>query len=57
MGRSKLNSMGIAVRAGLHCAPAAHRTMDTLEGGAVRVSPSVLPKNMKSNDFYNLFLI
>ena len=53
----KLNRMGIAVRAGLHCAPAAHRTMNTLEGGAVRVSPSVLQKNMKSNDWYNLFLI
>lgn len=28
----------IAVRAGLHCAPAAHRTADTLPGGTVRVS-------------------
>lgn len=31
---------GIAVRAGLHCAPAAHRAMGTLDtGGAVRASP------------------
>jgi selenocysteine lyase/cysteine desulfurase len=31
---------GIAVRAGLHCAPSAHRAMGTLEGGgAVRASP------------------
>lgn len=30
---------GIAVRAGLHCAPDAHRAMGTLEQGAVRVSP------------------
>lgn len=30
----------IAIRAGLHCAPAAHRAMGTLEtGGAVRASP------------------
>jgi selenocysteine lyase/cysteine desulfurase len=30
----------IAVRAGLHCAPSAHRAMGTLEGGgAVRASP------------------
>ncbi len=30
---------GIAVRAGLHCAPWAHRTLGTLdEGGAVRFS-------------------
>lgn len=27
---------GIAVRAGLHCAPSAHRTLGTLEGGALR---------------------
>lgn len=30
----------IALRAGLHCAPAAHSAMGTLETGAVRVSPS-----------------
>lgn len=29
---------GIAVRAGLHCAPAAHRTLRTIDGGAVRIS-------------------
>lgn len=29
---------GIELRAGLHCAPAAHRTLGTLDGGAVRVS-------------------
>jgi cysteine desulfurase family protein len=29
----------IAVRVGLHCAPAAHRTIGTFPGGAVRVSP------------------
>ncbi|HEX9093550.1 MAG TPA: aminotransferase class V-fold PLP-dependent enzyme [Coriobacteriia bacterium] len=28
---------GVAVRAGLHCAPAAHRTLGTLETGAVRL--------------------
>lgn len=33
-------SFDIRVRAGLHCAPAAHRTLGTLErGGLVRVSP------------------
>ncbi len=37
----ELSSYGIAVRAGLHCAPAAHRFMGTLETGAVRVCPSV----------------
>lgn len=29
----------IAVRAGLHCAPLAHRTLGTLPGGTVRLSP------------------
>lgn len=29
----------VAVRAGLHCAPQAHRTADTLETGALRFSP------------------
>ncbi len=29
---------GIAVRAGLHCAPWAHRTVGTLDGGALRFS-------------------
>ena len=29
---------GIAVRAGLHCAPLAHRTAGTLETGTVRLS-------------------
>ena len=31
---------GIAVRAGLHCAPLAHQTAGTLETGTVRLSPS-----------------
>jgi cysteine desulfurase/selenocysteine lyase len=29
----------IAVRAGLHCAPQAHRTMGTFPGGTLRISP------------------
>lgn len=33
-----LSERGIAVRAGLHCAPAAHRALGTLESGGVRVS-------------------
>ena len=33
-----LDSRGIAVRTGLHCAPRAHRLIGTPEGGAVRVS-------------------
>ena len=33
------NGFDIAVRAGLHCAPLAHRTLGTLPGGTVRLSP------------------
>lgn len=32
------SSFGIAVRAGLHCAPAAHRTLGTFPSGTVRLS-------------------
>ena len=34
----KLAQMGIAVRAGLHCAPYAHDSAGTLESGTIRVS-------------------
>ncbi len=34
----RLGSQGIAVRAGLHCAPFAHESAGTLESGTVRVS-------------------
>ena len=33
-----LGKLEIAVRAGLHCAPAAHRSAGTLERGTVRLS-------------------
>ncbi|MBR5922205.1 MAG: aminotransferase class V-fold PLP-dependent enzyme [Clostridia bacterium] len=36
-----LNKKGIAVRAGLHCAPLAHRKLKTEDGGTVRIAPSV----------------
>lgn len=36
-----LNKHGFALRAGLHCAPIAHKTIGTLPDGAVRFSPSV----------------
>ena len=37
----KLSSMGICVRAGLHCAPLAHKKFGTSETGVVRISPSI----------------
>lgn len=33
------HAFGIAVRAGLHCAPSAHKTIGTFPGGTIRVSP------------------
>ncbi|MDR0906414.1 MAG: aminotransferase class V-fold PLP-dependent enzyme [Oscillospiraceae bacterium] len=36
----RLNERGIAVRAGLHCAPEAHRTAGTISRGTVRASVS-----------------
>ena len=35
-----LGRRGIALRAGLHCAPLAHRTAGTLESGTLRASVS-----------------
>ena len=35
---SALDGYGICVRGGYHCAPLAHKTLNTPEGGAVRVS-------------------
>ena len=37
----RLSQDNIAVRAGLHCAPLAHKSMNTLNTGAVRISPSI----------------
>lgn len=41
----------IAVRAGLHCAPLAHRTAGTLETGTVRLSPSVFNTEVQIDVF------
>jgi len=43
---AELSERKIAVRAGLHCAPLAHRTVGTLSQGTVRISVSVF--NTKS---------
>lgn len=36
-----LNKFGIGVRAGLHCAPSAHKFLGTIDRGTVRVCPSI----------------
>ncbi|MDD5952103.1 MAG: aminotransferase class V-fold PLP-dependent enzyme [Oscillospiraceae bacterium] len=50
-----LNRQGVAVRAGLHCAPAAHRKLGTLESGTVRISPSAFTTQEELRRF--LFLL
>lgn len=38
---ARLSEQGIAVRAGLHCAPLAHKAYGTFDSGTVRICPSV----------------
>ena len=38
---AELNRYGVAVRAGLHCAPSAHRVYGTIPNGTVRFAPSL----------------
>ncbi len=40
----QLSGYNVAVRAGLHCSPLAHKKMNTLDSGTVRVSPSFFTK-------------
>ncbi|MBR5544537.1 MAG: aminotransferase class V-fold PLP-dependent enzyme [Clostridia bacterium] len=40
----QLSDYKIAVRAGLHCAPLAHKKFNTVETGTVRISPSIFTK-------------
>ena len=51
-----LNKNGVAVRGGLHCAPLAHKTIGTINTGAVRVSPSVFNKKQEINILSKLIL-
>ena len=46
-----LAEAGIAVRAGLHCAPMAHRSGGTLETGTVRVSFSAFNTSAEVRQF------
>ena len=45
-----LSNDEIAVRAGLHCAPLAHKSMKTIKTGTVRISPSIFTEK-KDIDF------
>ena len=50
----RLAGQGIAVRAGLHCAPLAHKSMGTLEKGTVRAVASVFNNRAQVNYFLNV---
>ena len=50
---AQLNQYQIAVRAGLHCSPAAHQFAGTLERGAVRVSPCVFNTEQEIDKLVN----
>lgn len=45
-----LDRSGVAVRAGLHCAPAIHAWLGTLESGAVRFSPGAFTTPREIDD-------
>jgi len=49
-----LNSMGVAVRTGLHCAPSAHRSIGTLDYGAVRISTSAFSRSEEIERFLSI---
>ena len=51
-----LNEHHIAVRAGLHCAPCAHRRFGTLEQGTVRLAPSAFSTRDEAEYICKVFL-
>lgn len=51
-----LNEHQIAVRAGLHCAPCAHRRFGTLEQGTVRLAPSAFSTMDEAEYICKVFL-
>lgn len=51
-----LDEEGIAVRAGLHCAPSAHRRFGTLEQGTVRLAPSAFSTEQEAEYICKVFL-
>ncbi len=50
-----LNEHGVAVRAGLHCAPLAHRHFGTLPDGTVRLAPSAFSTSAQVKKICKLF--
>ncbi|MBR5518162.1 MAG: aminotransferase class V-fold PLP-dependent enzyme, partial [Clostridia bacterium] len=48
---NKLSEKGVCVRAGLHCAPEAHKTVGTLDSGTVRMSVSAFTRKTEVFEF------
>ncbi len=51
---SVLTEYGICTRGGYHCSPLAHRTMNTLEKGTVRISPGYFNSLRECEQFYKV---
>ena len=51
----ELDRHGVAVRAGLHCAPLAHRRFGTLSHGTVRLAPSAFSSPQEAKTICKLF--
>lgn len=51
---SVLNNYGIAVRSGLQCAPLAHRKLNTVENGVVRISIGAFNNNREVDYLLNV---
>lgn len=49
---SMLDKRGVCTRGGLHCAPSVHKKLGTLDGGAVRVSVSLLNTKKDADGLY-----
>jgi selenocysteine lyase/cysteine desulfurase len=50
----KLGKAGVAVRAGLHCAPLAHESVGTLQTGTVRLSFGHAADTVKTREFLRI---
>jgi len=51
---ARLDEQGICVRAGLHCSPLAHKTLQTGPAGAVRISAGVFNRMAEADGFYRV---
>ncbi len=52
----QLDTAGVAVRAGLHCAPLAHRHFGTLPDGTARLAPSAFTTPQQAEAICKLFI-